>query len=334
MDAPVSNVTSNVVEIRDLAVNFQTKDGWVRALREVCVSVPSGSIVGVVGESGSGKSTLGLAIMGLLAGNAEIAGGAADFGGRDLLKLSPEEMRDLRGPGIAMVFQDPMTSLNPVRSVGQHMTDILFRDRVSSNAHKRRLASDMLRKVNMPDPERQLDRFPHQFSGGMRQRIAIAMGLLQRPALLIADEPTTALDVTLESQILHLLRRLSREVGSSILFISHNLGAVAEICDYVVVLYAGEVVERGAVADIFHAPLHPYTRALLECDPARILEERRELPTIPGDVPNLIAIPPGCVFAPRCPLAFDRCHRERPAEIERERGHAARCFLAGDAAGP
>jgi oligopeptide/dipeptide ABC transporter ATP-binding protein len=190
----------------------------------------------------------------------------------------------------------------------------------------------MLRKVGMPDPERQLDRYPHQFSGGMRQRIAIAMGLLQRPALLIADEPTTALDVTLEAQILHLLRRLSREVGSSILFISHNLGAVAEICDFVVVLYAGEVVETGSVGDIFHKTRHPYTRALLECDPARIVEEQRELPTIPGDVPNLINVPIGCVFAARCPHVFDRCRSERPGETTGGNGHLARCFLSEEGA--
>ena len=326
--------TQSVLDIRDLAVGFHSRAGWVRALREVSVAVPKGAIVGVVGESGSGKSTLGLAIMGLLAANAEVTGGIAEFSGRDLLKLSKDEMRDLRGRSIAMVFQDPMTALNPVRTIGQQMTDIQFRGRGQSMADKKRAAAEMLRKVGMPDPERQLGRFPHQFSGGMRQRIAIAMGLLQRPALLIADEPTTALDVTLEAQILHLLRRLSSEVGSSILFISHNLGAVAEICDFVVVLYAGEVVETGSVADIFHKAKHPYTRALLECDPARITEETRDLPTIPGDVPNLINVPKGCVFAARCPHVFARCQDERPGEYSGGNGHLARCFLAAEGGRP
>jgi peptide/nickel transport system ATP-binding protein len=319
----------SVLEVRDLDVGFHSRAGYVHALRGIRLSVPKGAIVGVVGESGSGKSTLGLAVMGLLAYNADIAGGSANFAGRDLLKLSKEDMRDLRGPSIAMVFQDPMTALNPVRSIGQQMTDIQFRDRTRSMAQKRQVASAMLRKVGMPDPERQLDRYPHQFSGGMRQRIAIAMGLLQSPALLIADEPTTALDVTLEAQILHLLRKLSREMGSSILFISHNLGAVAEICDLVVVLYAGEVVESASVREIFRDPRHPYTRALLDCDPARIeIADRRELPTIPGDVPNLVEIPAGCVFAPRCSRVIERCRGERPQEIMVGGEHGARCFLA------
>ena len=320
---------SPVLGVKNLSVHFRTTAGQVRALRNVDLTVPKGAIVGVVGESGSGKSTLALSVMRLLEGNATIAGGQILLGGLDLVSLAAGEMRALRGPKIAMVFQDPMTALNPVRTIGTQMTDTQYRDRATSLSEKRRQAADMLRRVGIPDPERQLDRYPHEFSGGMRQRIAIALGLLQRPELLIADEPTTALDVTLEAQILHLLRRLIREFGSSVLFISHNLGAVAELCDFVTVLYAGEVVESGSVRDIFHAPLHPYTKALLECDPARIVEERRILPTIPGDVPNLLSVPVGCVFAPRCPKALDRCRNERPVVIQRHAGHGARCFLAG-----
>jgi oligopeptide/dipeptide ABC transporter ATP-binding protein len=241
-------------------------------------------------------------------------------------------MQALRGDRLSMVFQDPMTSLNPVRAVGLQMLDIQYRERSLSAAEKRRKAADMLRRVGIPDPERQLNRYPHEFSGGMRQRIAIAMGILERPELLIADEPTTALDVTLEAQIVQLLRDLRREMNASILFISHNLGLIAELCDFVVVLYAGEVVEQGTVRDIFHRPQHPYTQALLECDPARIEEIRRELPTISGDVPNLLQIPVGCVFAPRCPKVFDRCRVEHPADYAASPGHLARCHLLAEAA--
>jgi len=324
---PVPATTANVLEVRDLSVQFRTPRGPVLALRKVSVTVPRGSIVGLVGESGSGKSTLALAVMRLMPVNATISEGSLRFAGRELLSLPASEMQRLRGDRISMVFQDPMTSLNPVRTIGMQMVDIQYRDRRMSLADKRRKAAEMLRRVGIPDSERQLDRHPHQFSGGMRQRIAIAMGILEKPELLIADEPTTALDVTLEAQIVQLLRDLRGELNGSILFISHNLGIIAELCDYVVVLYAGEVVEQGPIEDIFHRPRHPYTRALLECDPARIEEVCRELPTISGDVPNLLRVPSGCVFAPRCPQAIDRCQHEHPADHETGPGHFARCHL-------
>jgi oligopeptide/dipeptide ABC transporter ATP-binding protein len=316
----------NVIELRGLSIDFRTPAGSVHALRNIDFSIPCGSVVGVVGESGSGKSTLALAIMGLMPANAVLKSGSIRFGDLDLRALKPAALRALRGSRISMVFQDPMTSLNPVRSIGDQMTDIQYRDR-SSMADKRRKAADMLRKVGIPDPERQLDRYPYAFSGGMRQRIVIAMGILQRPELLIADEPTTALDVTMEAQIVQLLRQVRGEVNGSILFISHNLGLIAELCDYVVVLYAGEVVEQGSVRDIFHQARHPYTQALLECDPARIGEVRRELPTITGEVPNLLKAPAGCVFTARCPKAFDRCPVERPADYTVGPVHVARCHL-------
>jgi peptide/nickel transport system ATP-binding protein len=322
----------NVLDIRNLSVDFRTPKGSVHALRHVSLAVPRGSIVGLVGESGSGKSTLALAAMGLMQSNAEVTGGSLQFSGMDLRKLSADDWRALRGKRISMVFQDPMTSLNPVRSIGLQMTDIQYRDRSAGMAQRRRKAAQMLKRVGIPDPERQLNRHPHEFSGGMRQRIAIAMGLLEKPELLIADEPTTALDVTLEAQIIHLLRELRQEFGGSILFISHNLGVIAELCDIVVVLYAGEVVEQGPVREIFHRPKHPYTQALLECDPARIDLISRELPTIPGDVPNLLQVPPGCVFAPRCPKVFGRCRVESPADWTISPGHAARCHLLDGAA--
>lgn len=325
-----AGATANVLEVRNLSVRFRTPRGPVLALRNVSIDVPRGSVVGLVGESGSGKSTLALAVMGLMAGNAAITEGSLRFAGRELLELKPAELRSLRGDRLSMVFQDPMTSLNPVRSIGLQMLDIQYRDRSLSLAEKRRKAAEMLRRVGIPDPERQLARYPHEFSGGMRQRIAIAMGILERPELLIADEPTTALDVTLEAQIVQLLRELRREFNGSILFISHNLGLIAELCDHVVVLYAGEVVEQGRVRDLFHSPRHPYTQALLQCDPARIEEIRRELPTITGDVPNLLHIPPGCVFTPRCPKAFERCPAEHPADYLAGPEHLARCHLLAE----
>ena len=323
---PHSQADGNVIEVRGLSIEFRTPAGSVHALRNIDFDIPRGSIVGLVGESGSGKSTLALAIMGLMPGNAVLNNGSIRFSDIDLRSLKPATFRGLRGDRISIVFQDPMTSLNPVRSIGDQMTDIQYRDGASI-AEKRRKAADMLRKVGIPDPERQLDRYPHAFSGGMRQRIVIAMAILERPELLIADEPTTALDVTMEAQIVQLLRQVRSEVNGSILFISHNLGLIAELCDYVVVLYAGEVVEQGRVRDIFHRACHPYTQALLECDPARIGEVRRELPTITGDVPNLLNAPVGCVFTPRCPKAFDRCPVERPADYMVGPGHVARCHL-------
>ncbi|HZF37140.1 MAG TPA: ABC transporter ATP-binding protein [Candidatus Angelobacter sp.] len=316
-----------VLSIEGLAIDFLTPRGRVHALRNVALDVPRGSIVGIVGESGSGKSTLSLAALGLLPENAVIGGGRILFNGADVLTMNKAQLRDLRGRRVSMVFQDPMTTLNPVLSIGTQMVDIQYRDRSVDAAQKRQKAVAMLQRVGIPDAEQRLARYPHEFSGGMRQRIAIAMGLLGNPELLIADEPTTALDVTLEAQIIHLLRQLRREFKGSILFISHNLGLIAELCDYVVILYAGEVVEHGTVHDIFHRPRHPYTEALLVCDPARLDDVRRELPTIPGDVPNLLQIPTGCVFAPRCPKAFDRCRQQQPTDHAVGATQSARCHL-------
>jgi peptide/nickel transport system ATP-binding protein len=324
-------MTGNIVDIDDLSIHFETQQGPAFALRNVNIAVPRGQIIGIVGESGSGKSTLALSIMRLLPGNAVVGGGSIGFFGKDLLKLPIDEMRALRGTRLAMIFQDPMTSLNPVRSIGHQMLDIQYRSDIARGA-KLTKAADALKRVGIPDAREQLSRFPAEFSGGMRQRICIAMSLLQKPELLIADEITTALDVTLEAQVLHLLRELRQELNGSILFISHNLGAVAEICDSVVVLYAGEVVEQGPVFDIFDRPQHPYTRALVECDPARIAEITRELPVIPGDVPNLHAIPEACIFAPRCSSAIDICRRQRPAAVAIGKHHIARCHLLGGAA--
>ena len=320
-----------VLEVRNLSVDFLTGRGTVRALRDVDLTVPDNRIVGIVGESGCGKSTLINSVLRLLAANAVVSGDSSVvFKGRNVLEMSRRELRSVRGQEISMVFQDPMTALNPVVSIGTQMTDILYRLDMSS-ADKRKLAADMLGQVGIPDPARRLADYPHQFSGGMRQRICIAMALMMNPALLIADEPTTALDVTLEAQIIHLMKDLCARFGCSMLFVSHNLGLIAELCDEVVVMYAGEVVEQGEVHDLFHRARHPYTRMLLECDPARIEEKRQDLPTISGSVPDLIDLPPGCIFAPRCPERYGPCDASPPATYDVNAVHAARCFRIRDA---
>jgi len=327
--SPASN-TTNVLDIQDLSVSFRTSRGTVRALRHVDLKVPKNKVVGIVGESGCGKSTLIWTILRLLAPNALIDSGRVLFEGEDLLTKSESELASIRGQRISTIFQDPMTALNPVISIGTQMTDIQYRLKTSL-AQKRDRAAEMLASVGMSDPMDRLDDYPHQFSGGMRQRICIAMALMMNPPLLIADEPTTALDVTLEAQIIHLMRELQRDFECSMMFVSHNLGLIAELCDEVVVMYAGEVVEQGDVRDLFHNAQHPYTQMLLECDPARIEERMRNLPTISGSVPDMIDLPPGCIFAPRCPKAYEPCLKEPPATYPVRVDHSARCFLVRDA---
>ena len=325
------SAADRVLEVRDLSVSFRTSRGVVRALRHVDLAVPRNKIVGIVGESGCGKSTLIASVLRLLAANAVVAGTSTVlFQGDDVLRMNERRLRAMRGAKISMVFQDPMTALNPVISIGTQMTDILYRLDMGA-AEKRERATDMLAQVGIPDPARRLDDYPHQFSGGMRQRICIAMALMMNPALLIADEPTTALDVTLEAQIIHLMKDLRARFECSMLFVSHNLGLIAELCDEVVVMYAGEVVERGEVRDLFHRARHPYTRMLLECDPARIEETSRDLPTIPGGVPDLIDLPAGCIFAPRCPGRYEPCDAAPPETYDVNARHSARCFRVRDA---
>ena len=320
----------HVLDVRDLSVSFRTGRGKVRALRHVDITVPKNKIVGIVGESGCGKSTLINSVLRLLAPNAVIEDGSqVVFQGDDVLEMNRSQLTDLRGQRISMVFQDPMTALNPVISVGTQMTDILYRQKIPM-AEKRKRAAEMLAQVGIPDAERRLEDYPHQFSGGMRQRICIAMALMMNPALLIADEPTTALDVTLEAQIIHLMKELREKFQCSMLFVSHNLGLIAELCDEVIVMYAGEVVEQGEVHDLFHRAQHPYTRMLLECDPARIEETRKELPTISGSVPDLIDLPRGCIFSPRCPRRYEPCNESPPAHYPVTDQHSARCFLVRD----
>jgi len=317
-----------VLAVEDLSVDFRTPAGRLHALREGALDVGRGEIVGIVGESGCGKSTLINAVIGLLAANGEVVGGRILFDGADLLRLSPDRLRRLRGDRITAIFQDPMTALNPVLSIGTQMTAIQYRSGQSAR-EKRRRAVEMLERVRIPDPERRLRQYPHQFSGGMRQRICIAMALLAEPDLLIADEPTTALDATLEVQVIHLLKDLQRDIGCAVLFISHHLGVVAELCDRVAIMYAGEVVERGSVRDIFHGARHPYAQKLLACDPGRIREPTRVLPTIPGELPDLVHVPQGCIFRPRCDHAFSRCV-EKPPPYPVGPGHSAACHLVAE----
>jgi peptide/nickel transport system ATP-binding protein len=326
--AAAADRARDLLDVRDLSLEFRTPRGRLKALRNVSLQVPRGRIVGIVGESGCGKSTLVSTVMRLLPANAEITAGEIRFDGGDLLAEPERRMRALRGGRISMIFQDPMTSLNPVLSIGRQMTDIQHRERRSSR-EKRDRAAEMLGRVGIPDPRARLDAYPHQFSGGMRQRIAIAMALLSEPDLLLADEPTTALDATLEVQIITLLERLQADIGCSIVFVTHHLGVVAELCEDVVVMYAGEVIERGSVRDVFRAPAHPYTQLLLASDPGRIRERTRRLPTIPGEIPDLTAPPPGCIFRDRCPKAFARCV-EAPPLYAAAPGHRAACHLLAE----
>jgi oligopeptide/dipeptide ABC transporter ATP-binding protein len=327
-------VTEPLLRVEELEVCYHIRDGSLLALSDVSFEVQPGEIVGVVGESGCGKSTLSSALLRLLPPNGEITSGRILLNGRDLLGLSAEEMRQLRGSEVVMIFQDPLTSLNPTFTIGTQMLDVqrahMPRGRTNADALRRR-AMEMLEQVGIPDVSDRIGDYPHQFSGGMRQRIMIATALMLEPALLIADEPTSALDVTLEAQILELLRRLRTTFGTAILFVSHDLGVIAQICDRVVVMYAGRVVEQADAVSIFEHPRHPYTQALL----AAIPSHRRRgdpLATIPGRVPSLSALPPGCKFVERCPHARTVCQEHEP-ELKRSDGGEVRCFIYDPSSG-
>jgi len=324
-------VNAPLAEVRGLSVDYLGDHGRLHALRNVDLDIPEQGVLGIVGESGCGKSTLAAALGGLLPDAARVVAGEVRFRGFDLLGLSSRELREIRGRDIATVFQDPMTTFNPVKRIGQQIADYLHHRRDLVGADRRRAIIEMFRHVGIADPESRVDGFPHEFSGGMRQRMSVATALLAQPRLLIADEPTTALDVTMEAQIIHLLRELSREFSGAIVIISHQLGVIAELCDRVAVMYAGEIVEQASVDALFHAPRHPYTRALLACDPAAIPGRVEWLPTVEGEVPNLLELPAGCAFAPRCPSAMDVCRREWPPVVRSGEGQAARCHLEADA---
>ena len=304
-----------LLEIQDLAIKYHTRDGVLTALRNVSFDVNPGEIVGVVGESGCGKSTVAAAVMRLLPPNGEISAGRMIFQGRDLVPLNDEEMRKVRGKEISMIFQDPMTSLNPYFTVETQMLDALRAHGSRPGVDPHDLAVSMLKRVGMPDPEIRIKEYPHQFSGGMRQRIMVAIALATRPALLVADEPTSALDVTLEAQIVDLISDLRNELGTAVLYITHDLGVVAQLCDRVMVMYAGSIVESGDVYSTFAAPKHPYTQALLRSHPSRSARRSR-LVTIPGRVPSLRDLPPGCKFGPRCHRAEEICLTTEPPMLQ------------------
>ena len=304
----------SLLEVDNLSLHYRTPAGHVQALRHVSLQANAGEVLGVMGESGCGKSSLAAAIINLLGANAQVTGGQVRLRGRDILTLAPQEQRKLRGPQIGMIFQDPMTAFNPVLTIGAQLVD--FQHQLpGGQANKRSHALAMLAKVGIPDPAMCLARYPHELSGGMRQRAAIAAALLLQPDVLVADEPTTALDVTMEAQIIHLLRQLRQDYQGAIIIVTHHLGVIAELCDRVVVMYAGQVVEEGLVDDIYHAPRHPYTAALIACDPGAISAVGDRLPSIGGQLPDLIRPGPGCAFAPRCGVVKDLCHNTPPPRI-------------------
>jgi peptide/nickel transport system ATP-binding protein len=317
-----------LLEVNDLSTTFTTDDGMVGAVDHVSFSVDRGKVLGIVGESGSGKSVTNLSLMGLLPGKNVKITGTAMLDGRDLLTLSGSELRQVRGNDAAMIFQDPMTSLNPVMKIGAQLTEAVHLHRDVSKADARARAIEMLTAVGIPAPSERMSSYPHELSGGMRQRVMIAMALINNPRLLIADEPTTALDVTTQAQILELIRRLRSDFDSAIIMITHDLGVVAELCDEVIVMYAGRVVERGSVFEIFERPQHPYTWGLLGSLPGRS-SGRGKLFSIPGTPPSLLNPPLGCRFNPRCPYVMEGCRHEPPPKLEAvsHGSHLVACHL-------
>ena len=314
-----------ILDVRDLRVSFRTEQGLVRAIDGVSFDVNEGEVLGLAGESGSGKTVTLLAVMGLITDPNAVIEGSIRYRGRELVGMAPRDMRQLRGREIAMIFQDPMTALTPVYTIGWQIAEqILAHQKVSKKQAWDR-AIELLGEVNIPKPEEAVHRYPHQLSGGMRQRAVIAMALTCNPALLVADEPTTALDVTVQAQILDLLRKLQKSHGSAIVFITHDLGVMAELADRIMVMYAGRIVERASRADIFAAPRHPYTRALLDSIPPLEGARPHRLRTIPGAPPSLLNLPMGCAFGPRCAHRFGACDA-KPAL--RGGVHDTACFLA------
>jgi len=315
-----------LLEVKNLKTTFRTEDGPVTAVNGLSFTLEPGETLGIVGESGSGKSVSALSIMRLLARNAAVAVDRMAFEGESLPDLSEAEMRKIRGHKIAMIFQDPMTSLNPVLTIGEQIAEAVRLHLGLDKRASRERAVEMLRKVRIPSPENRLGDYPHQFSGGMRQRVMIAMALSCNPQLLIADEPTTALDVTIQAQVLELMNELQRETGAAIIMITHDLGVVAEVCKNVLVMYGGNMVEYGTADQIFSNPRMPYTQGLLASLPRLDDSEHRRLEPIAGQPPNLLNLPPGCAFAPRCAYRMPICDQPVPL-YDFGAGHVARCFL-------
>ena len=322
-------MTEPLLELRSLSTHYESAGGTrvTRAVDDVSLTLERGKTLGIVGESGSGKSTLALSIMRLLPPAARIVGGQIRFEGDDLLKKSPREMRQIRGKRIAMILQDPMASLNPLFTIGDQVSESLRVHEGASRSAAWKRAKGLLEAVRISAPATRMKEFPHQMSGGMRQRIVGAIAVACEPRLLIADEPTTSLDLTIQAQYLSLLRDLQRDHHLAMIFITHNLGIVAKMCDAVAVMYAGRVVEAGPIRDIFNKPAHPYTRALLESVPRLADDAQGRLPAIEGQPPDPSAPPAGCAFHPRCPQMMDRCKTQAPSSVTVAASHTARCWL-------
>ena len=318
-------MTQALLEVRHLRVEFPTRRGTLTAIDDVSFEIAPGEVLGVVGESGAGKSMTGNAIIGLLEPPGRIAGGEILLEGQRIDNLPPEALRRLRGRRIGAIFQDPLTSLNPLFTVGDQLVETIRTHLALDAAGARARAIDLLREVGISAPERRIDHYPHQFSGGMRQRVVIALALCAEPKLVIADEPTTALDVSIQAQIIALLKRLTREHGTAVMLVTHDMGVIAETADRVAVMYAGRLAEIGPVQRVIHDPQHPYTAGLMGSIPA-VGSELERLPQIEGAMPRLDAIPAGCAFNPRCPRAFDRCRVERPPLLQAN-GTLAACWL-------
>ena len=320
-------MSEHLLEINDLKVSFFTPAGEVKAVNGITYDLDEGRVLGIVGESGSGKSVSVSALMQLLVPPGRVVGGSITFEGRDILAMNKDEIQAVRGKEIGMIFQDPMTSLNPVYTIGEQLIETLKRHTDMTRKQAWERSVEMLRLVGINKPEQRMKQYPHEFSGGMRQRAMIAMTLLCNPKLLIADEPTTALDVTIQAQILELMRELRQKINAAIIMITHDLGIVSDICDEVIVMYAGRIVERGTIDDIFYRPAHPYTQGLLRCIPRLDSDGSKPLEPIEGTPVDLLALPKGCSFAPRCEKCMRVCLTEQPPTFQMGDGHTSTCWL-------
>ena len=318
-------MTPPLLEVRHLRVEFNTRRGTLTAIDDVSFDIAPGEVLGVVGESGAGKSITGTAIIGLIEPPGRIAGGEILLEGSRIDNLPAEAMRKVRGRRIGAIFQDPLTSLDPLYTIGNQLVETIQAHLPMDAARSRERAIELLGEVGIPAPERRIDHYPHQFSGGMRQRVVIALALCANPRLIVADEPTTALDVSIQAQIIQLLKRLGRDHGTAVMLVTHDMGVIAETADRVAVMYAGRIVEIGPVQAVIHDPQHPYTAGLMGSIPT-VGQDVERLPQIEGSMPRLDAIPAGCAFNPRCPRAFDRCRAERPGLLDANRTRAA-CWL-------
>ena len=319
-----------LLEVKDLRTYFVSKHETVKAVDGVSFMIREGETFGLVGESACGKSQTCRSILGLLKPPGRVVGGEILYKGRDIVKMNSAELRKIRGKEISVIFQEPMTSLNPVYTVGWQISEMILRHKKMSKKEAKAKAVEMLRLVNIPAPEKRVDEYPHELSGGMRQRVMIAMALACRPQILIADEPTTALDVTIQAQILDLIRELNESMGTSVVFITHDLGVISELCDTVLVMYTGHIVEKAPVSELFAAPKHPYTQGLMDAIP-RITKDRPPLKTIEGMVPNPTERVEGCSFWPRCPYATEQCKKEQPPMFEISKERKVRCWRYQDA---